>query len=99
MPGVRLRKNPDGAGKPMTDAMDWMGLSDSERSGSPRGNQQQLRCAACHDVIGVYEPLIQVLAGLAWRTSRAAEPQIAAAGGDSYHLECHTRLMGDRATS
>jgi hypothetical protein len=73
--------------------------SDSERSDSPRGNQQQLRCAACHEVIGVYEPLVHVLSGLAWRTSRAAEPQIAAADGHSYHLECHARLTGGRAPS
>jgi hypothetical protein len=96
---VRLRKNPDGAGFLIADAMDRMGLSDSERLGSPPANQQQLRCAACRDVIGVYEPLVHVLAGLAWRTSRAAEPQIGAAGGDSYHLECHTRFADGRATS
>jgi hypothetical protein len=99
LPSVRLRKNPDGAGKLMIDAMDRMGPSDSERSDAPPASQQQPRCVACHDVIGVYEPLVHVLAGLAWRTSRAAEPQIGAAGGDSYHLECHTRLADGRATS
>ena len=58
-------------------------------SESPPSPRQPPRCAACQDVIGVYEPLVEVLRGLARRTSRAAEPGIAEAGGDVYHAHCY----------
>ncbi len=46
-------------------------------------------CAACGDVIGVYEPLVHVIDGVAHKTSRAAEPQLAQGQGDVlYHLAC-----------
>jgi hypothetical protein len=48
-----------------------------------------LRCARCRDVIGVYEPLLHVVDGIARRTSRAAEPELVhAEGGSCYHLAC-----------
>ncbi|MBV9166262.1 MAG: hypothetical protein JO342_08915 [Solirubrobacterales bacterium] len=47
------------------------------------------RCARCSDVIGVYEPLVQVDGDMARRTSRAAEPTIAAKAGPFYHLDCY----------
>lgn len=49
----------------------------------------KLRCARCGDVIGVYEPLVVVTDGVVRRTSRAAEPQIAAKVGDFYHEGCY----------
>jgi len=46
-------------------------------------------CAACGEVIGVYEPLVHVINGVARRTSRAAEPQLARSQADAvYHLAC-----------
>ena len=47
------------------------------------------RCGACDDVIGVYEPLVQVFAGRARQTSRAAEPGIECSGESCYHLGCY----------
>jgi hypothetical protein len=46
-------------------------------------------CAACGQVIGVYEPLVHVINGVARKTSRAAEPQLARSQADAfYHLAC-----------
>jgi hypothetical protein len=69
-----------------------MELRDHERSDSPSPTGDRPRCAACQDVIGVYGPLVHVLAGLAWRTSRAAEPDIATAAGMLFHLSCYELL-------
>jgi hypothetical protein len=51
-----------------------------------------IRCDACGDVIGVYEPLVHVSGGFAWPTSRAAEPSIGVAAGRRYHLACFEAL-------
>jgi hypothetical protein len=46
-------------------------------------------CAACGQIIGVYEPLVHVTGGVARKTSRAAEPQLARSQADAvYHLAC-----------
>jgi len=46
-------------------------------------------CAACGQVIGVYEPLVHVIDGVAHKTSRAAEPQLVQNQVDAlYHLAC-----------
>ena len=50
------------------------------------------RCGACRDVIGVYEPLVQVLDGLPRQTSVAAEPQVECSGTGCYHLGCYEAL-------
>jgi hypothetical protein len=48
-----------------------------------------LRCAVCGGVIGVYEPLIHVASGIAHRTSRAADPELARTQpGACYHVGC-----------
>jgi hypothetical protein len=48
-----------------------------------------LRCAGCGDVIGVYEPLVHIVSGIAHRTSRAADPALAQAEpGSCYHVAC-----------
>lgn len=66
-----------------------MELRDHERSDSASSSGNRPRCAACQDVIGVYEPLVHVFAGFAWRTSRAAEPGITTAAGMLFHLSCY----------
>lgn len=48
-----------------------------------------LRCASCGEVIGVYEPLVHLIDGIAHRTSRAADPQLARTeAGAYYHVAC-----------
>jgi hypothetical protein len=51
------------------------------------------RCAHCGDVIGVYEPLLEVVGdALERETSRAAEPDLSLAGGAAwYHAGCYRR--------
>jgi hypothetical protein len=75
-----------------------MHLSEPDRPKSPLSTGQRLLCTACRDVIGVYEPLVHVLEDLAWRTSLAAEPGIAAAGGEHYHADCYSRRPGETPT-
>jgi hypothetical protein len=50
------------------------------------------RCWACDDVIGVYEPLVEVYNGLSRQTSRAAEPGSRFSSGRCYHLACYRAL-------
>jgi hypothetical protein len=52
---------------------------------------EPLRCSHCGDVIGVYEPLIELAGGRARETSLAA--QAPSAGGESgfYHRACYGR--------
>jgi len=48
-----------------------------------------LHCAGCGQVIGVYEPLVHIIAGVAHKTSRAADPHVGQSGaGACYHLAC-----------
>ncbi len=68
-----------------------MSLPDPERSESLSPTPAQARCVVCHEVIGVYEPLVHMFEGLAWRTSRAAEPGVLTAGGELYHADCYDR--------
>lgn len=67
-----------------------MGIQQSDRSG-----WDPPRCGECDDVIGVYEPLIHLSGGAAWRTSRAAEPAVSCSSGQCYHLDCYERLVGE----
>jgi hypothetical protein len=57
---------------------------------------QWLRCHHCGEVIGVYEPLVGVLDGQAYETSRALEPSCADRGGELYHRACYERLREDQ---
>jgi hypothetical protein len=50
------------------------------------------RCGACHDVIGVYEPIVRVIDGSVHHTSRAAEPRLPQTGERWYHLGCYESL-------
>ena len=61
---------------------------------TPRG----IRCAACLDVIGVYEALVRLASGVASHTSRAAEPGIADDSGRVYHLACYEALEAQPGT-
>ena len=53
------------------------------------------RCGSCHDVIGVYEPLVRVFQGSVHHTSRAAEPLLGCSGERWYHLGCYESLDGE----
>ncbi len=68
-----------------------MRLPEPERSQPPPSTTQRTLCPACRDVIGVYEPLVDVLGDLVWRPSLAAEPGVALAGGERYHADCYER--------
>jgi hypothetical protein len=50
------------------------------------------RCAACGDVIGVYEPVVHVAGRLVRETSRAAEPDACLAGAVCYHAACYASV-------
>jgi hypothetical protein len=56
----------------------------------------KLRCCHCGDVIGVYEPLVEILDGRVHETSRALEPNAAGQAGDCYHRACFERLDEDQ---
>lgn len=43
----------------------------------------------CGVVIGVYEPLVRIVHGIAQKTSRAADPDVAESGAECYHLACY----------
>jgi hypothetical protein len=47
------------------------------------------RCARCGEVIGVYERLVEVVAGRARRTSRAADPLACRTGEACFHARCY----------
>lgn len=53
---------------------------------SPKGPP---RCAACGEIIGVYEPIVHVAGRLVRETSRAAEPDACVCGGVCYHAACY----------
>lgn len=66
-----------------------MGQNQGERRG-----EHLPRCTVCDDVIGVYEPLVHIDHELARHTSRAAEPGVTSSG-QSFHLDCYERLVGE----
>jgi hypothetical protein len=55
-------------------------------------------CSHCHDVIGVYEPMVVVIDGQANTTSRALE-QDAQCAGDWYHHDCYEQVRAKAASS
>lgn len=57
---------------------------------------ETLRCRACGDVIGVYEPLVTLIDGQANETSRAAREDVGALGEECYHHACFTPVHGER---
>ena len=85
-----MRENPDGLIGRMAHAA-LMRLPEPERSEPSPSTGERTLCALCRDVIGVYEPLVHVLGGLVSRTSLAAEPGVAIAGGERYHAGCYKR--------
>jgi len=69
-----------------------MRFPDAERPDAPGGKLHHARCRACRDIIGVYEPMVHLMQGLVRRTSIAAEPGVATAGGELYHADCYMRV-------
>jgi hypothetical protein len=67
-------------------------MRDRQKAKSDRGGEQAmsdtLRCRHCGEVIGVYEPLITLVEGRPWETSRLADPLAGALGGTCYHRAC-----------
>ncbi|MGH2872630.1 MAG: response regulator transcription factor [Solirubrobacteraceae bacterium] len=57
---------------------------------SPLPFTVQPRCGRCHQVIGVYEPAVMMVDGIAQRASRAADPALTCVPGnvERYHLAC-----------
>ncbi len=56
------------------------------------------RCELCGEVIGVYEPLINVHTDGVHKSSRAADPGLSVgASGSLYHAACYERAPGDDA--
>jgi hypothetical protein len=49
-----------------------------------------MRCRACGDVIGYYEPLVLLESTGTRDTSVAAEPEIRVASGQRFHRGCYT---------
>ena len=56
----------------------------------PGPAHQTVRCRACAEVIGVYEPLIALLHGQPLETSRAARAGIGAHEEECFHRACYT---------
>jgi hypothetical protein len=50
---------------------------------------EELRCARCGDVIGVYEPMIALVEGVPRRTSKIAERERRAHVQECYHEHCY----------
>jgi hypothetical protein len=67
-------------------------MAGSNQSG---GRGSAPHCAACLEVIGVYEPAVAVFDGIARHTSRAAEPGLPLADERCYHLGCYTALADE----
>jgi hypothetical protein len=68
------------------------GTRGSHQPEASRGTDQLLRCRHCNEVIGVYEPLVRVIAGHMRESSRALEPNVSALAGEHYHRACYERL-------
>jgi hypothetical protein len=50
---------------------------------------RKMTCDRCGEVIGVYEPIVTIVAGEAHETSRAAEHPALAMPGLRYHRDCY----------
>ena len=58
---------------------------------------ESLRCRHCGEVIGVYEPLVRLVDGRAYESSRALEPDLLGpTRGEHYHRACYERLGEDQ---
>ena len=49
---------------------------------------EPVRCTACGEVIGVYEPVVVRIDAVARETSIAAEPMLPIQGAEHYHAAC-----------
>jgi hypothetical protein len=52
-------------------------------------NDQVITCTHCHDVIGIYEPLVVMEGERVRQTSRAAEPELVSPQGMHFHRDCY----------
>ena len=59
-------------------------------------SDEKLHCAHCGDVIGVYEPAVIVVDGVAHAASLAAAPDLLLDGGHVYHRACSLDAAPDR---
>lgn len=55
----------------------------------PGGRRPPARCEVCGERIGVYEPAVWVIGGVAHETSQAADPEFTAARELAFHAECY----------
>jgi len=62
------------------------------RSDGKRRVSETLRCHCCGEVIGVYEPLVTLIEGRPYETSRALAPDTVDSANDCYHRACYERL-------
>jgi len=55
----------------------------------PGGRKPRARCEVCGDRIGVYEPAVWVIGGVAHATSQAADPGFTATHELAFHADCY----------
>jgi hypothetical protein len=65
---------------------------DSANRGARVDEMETFRCTRCGEVIGVYEPLVVRTELGARSTSRAAEPEMKAAGATHFHRACYAAI-------
>jgi hypothetical protein len=66
----------------------WFSADDGGLAGvHPCLMQERLRCRHCHDVIGVYEPIVIHAEG-EWREASLLSEQVEPPLGECYHRAC-----------
>ena len=81
---------------PVTRAAKLLGEMAAMEGEAP--SPQRGSCAACGEVIGVYEPLVHVVGAIAHATSRAADPDLSHRHGLVYHAACNPFGDAERVT-
>lgn len=59
--------------------------------------EKRSTCDYCGEAIGVYEPVVVVVDGIARESSRAAEPWIGTPPARLFHRTCHLERFGPLA--
>ena len=57
-----------------------------------------LQCAICEEPLGAYEPLVELVAGVARECSRREVPAQPGKASGCYHLACYERSRSARST-
>ena len=65
------------------------------RTNVTEASDEKLRCARCGDVIGVYEPAVIVVDGVAHAASLATAPDKLLDGAHVYHRACSLDAVPD----